>query len=167
MLIIGLIFAVVGGGVSWFLGSDTSLTCRRSTDTCILENTSMHGRKEIVASLPLSRLKSAEVESRKGSTRKSGNRGKPTYQVVLHTEDGTIPFSNVWTGDHEAHQQNASDINTYLASSKENLSIVQSGKTVRIIGYLFFVIGCLAFLGGLWGMIKFFMGLGFALSGRG
>lgn len=167
MLIIGLIFAVVGGGVSWFLGSDTSLTCRRSTDTCILENTSMHGRKEIVASLPLSRLKSAEVESRKSSKRKSGSRRKLTYQVVLHTDDGTIPFSNVWTGDREAHQQNASDINTYLASSKENLSIVQSGKTVRIIGYLFFVIGCLAFLGGLWGMIKFFMGLGFALSGRG
>lgn len=167
MLVMGLIFAVVGGCVSWFMGSDTTLTCRRSTDTCILEKTSMSGRKEVTASLPLSRLKSAGVESRKGSTRKKNRRGKPTYQVVLHTDDGTIPFSNVWTSGQKAHEQSASDINTYLKSSRESLSIVQSGKTVRIFGYLFFAAGFLLLLGGLWGMIKIFMGVGIALSGRG
>lgn len=166
MLVIGLIFAVAGGSVSWFLGSDTTVTCKRSTDVCIIEETSMIGRKEIVASMPLSRVKSAEVESREGSRKKRGRR-KMSYRVVLHTDDGTIPLSNASTGDQEAHKRNAAGINNYLASSAEDFTVVQSGKTVRLVGYLFFAVGCLAFLMGLRGVIGMLLGLRSGLAGRG
>lgn len=167
MLVMGFIFAVAGGSVSWFLGADTTLTCKRSTDVCIIEKTNLAGRKEIVASIPLSRLKSAEVESKERSRKKNGNRRKPTHRVVLRTGDGTIPLSNVSTGDRELHDRNASDINRYLASTAEELTIVQSGKTVRLIGYLFFATGCLMFLMGLRGVFGMLLPLRSLLAGRG
>ena len=167
MLVIGLIFAVIGACTIWFLGADVTLTCKRSTDTCILEKTGMLGRKEVVASLPLSRVKSAEVESRKGSINKDGRRGKPTYQVVLRTDDGSIPFSNAWTREREAHQRIASDINTYLGSSQESFSIVQSGKSVRLVGWLFLAGGSFAFFRGLRGVLKMWQTFRSVLSARG
>jgi len=166
MLGMGLIFAIVGGCVSWFLGSDTILTCQRSRDTCILEKISMFGRTEVVANVPLSRVKSAEVEGQKGSRTKSGSRRRASYQVVLRTDHGTIPFSNVWTWEQKAHMTTPSSINSYLASSEESLSIVQSGKVVRLIGYLFIAAGGLAFFRGLRGVINMFRALTCALSAR-
>ena len=166
LLIMGLIFTVAGGGVSWFLGSDITLTCQRSTDTCVLESTGWTGEKKEVQRFPLSQVKSAEVESKEG-TRSGNKKKKPTYQVVLRTDDGTIPFSNVWSSDREDHEERAKAINTYLASKDETLSVVQSGKTIRLIGYLFFGVGLLMFLSGLWGIIKIFLVLGFALSKGG
>jgi hypothetical protein len=166
MLVMGLIFAVVGGSVSWFSGSDTTLTCKRSTDVCLIEETSMAGRKEIVASIPLSRVKSAEMEVREGSRKKRGRR-KSTYSVVLRTTDGTIPLSNASTGDQEAHKRNADSINNYLASSAEDFTIVLSGKTVRLVGYLFFAVGGLVFLVGLRGVLGMFRVLRSATAGGG
>jgi hypothetical protein len=166
LLIMGFIFAAAGGGVSWFLGTDTTLTCQRSTDTCVIEATGITGGKKEVNRFPLSRVKAAEVDSKEG-TRSGNKKGRTTYQVVLRTDDGTIPLSNVWSSDRESHQENADAINRYLASSEENLSVVQSGKTVRLIGYLFLAIGTLMFLGGLWGIIKLFLILGFAVSKGG
>lgn len=163
LLIMGFIFAVAGGCVTWFFGSDITLTCQRSTDTCVLEATGLTGAKKEVNRFPLSRVKSAEVDSKEG-TRSGNKKSKPTYQVVLRTDDGTIPFSNVWTSDRSAHQENAKAINRYLASSEENLTIVQSGKTIRLLGYLFLGVGTLMFLGGLWGVLKIFLVLGFAVS---
>ena len=167
MLVMGLIFAIVGACVVWFLGSDATLICKRSTDTCILGKTSMLGRKVVVASLPLSRVKSAEVESHEGIRTTNNRGGKPTYQIVLHTDDGGIAFSNAWTGDIKAHKQNAANINTYLSSSEENLVVVQSAKTVRLIGYLFLAVGSFAFLSGLRGILRIFGALGFRLSAPG
>jgi hypothetical protein len=168
LLIAGLIFAIVGGCVIFFLGSDTTLTCQRSTDSCMLEKTSFLGRKEVVAKFPLSRLKSAEVESKKGGRRKSGSsHNKPTYLVVLRTDDGTIHFSDVWTGNHETHRKTASDINSFLASSEESLSVVESGKNVRLFGWLFLAVGGLAFLRGFRGIFRMFRTLGFAFPVRG
>jgi hypothetical protein len=166
LLILGFIFAVAGGSVSWFFGSDITLTGQRSTDTCVIEATGMTGGKKEVNRFPLSRVKSAEVESKEG-TRSGNKKKKTTYQVVLRTDDGTIPFSNVWTSDREAHQKNAAAINRYLASSEESLSVVQSGKMIRLIGYLFLAIGSLMFLSGLWGILKIFLVLGFAVSKGG
>jgi hypothetical protein len=165
MLIGGFISAIIGGCVLLFQGSDTTLTCQRSTDSCILEKTSLFGRKEVVASLPLSRVKSAEVESHHSMS--NSRRGKPTYQIVLQTDDGGIPFSNAWTQDIKAHKQNAANINTYLSSSEESLVVVQFAKTVRMIGYLFLAVGCLAFFGGLRGILRMFLSLGSILSARG
>lgn len=153
MLLMGLVFAVVGGCVSVFLGFDTTLTCKRSADTCILEKTSIRGEKEVVASLRLGQLKSADVESKTSNSNKRRS-SKLTYQVVLRTDEGPIPFSNTWSSDREAHQKNATRINRYLASSEESLSIVQSGKTVRILGIVFFAAGFLLLLGGLRGIFK-------------
>jgi len=66
-----------------------------------------------------------------------------------------------------AHQQTASDINVYLASSGESLSLAQSGKTVRIIGGLFFAVGGLAFLRGFHGILKLVRSFGFARPAGG
>lgn len=159
MLIVGFIFAVIGGCVIWFLGSDITLNCQRSTDTCILEKSDMLGRKEVVASLALSRLKSAEVAATEGGRRSDGRRKRPTYQVVLHTADGNIPFSNAWTSNYDAHKRTAGEINTYLASSNEHLTLVQSGKFVRLIGWVFLASGGLAFLRGLRGTLAMFRSL--------
>jgi hypothetical protein len=164
-LVAGVILTIVGACLLWFLGSDITLTCKRSSDSCILEKTSMLGRKEVVASLPLSRVKSALVESHQ--SRGKGGKNKPTYQIVLKTEDSSIPFSNAWTRDIAAHKQNAAHINTYLSSSEESLVVVQSAKTVRMVCYLFLAVGVLALLGGFWGIVKMFLSLGSIFSARG
>jgi hypothetical protein len=153
-LISGFILVVAGACVILFLGSDVTLTCKRSTDTCILEKTNVFGRKEVVASLPLSRVKSADVESHQAIS-KAQNRN-PTYQIVLKTDDGNIPFSNAWTREIRAHRQNAAKINNYLSSSKESLVVVQIAKTVKLVGYLFMAVGCFALLRGFLGVLNIF-----------
>jgi hypothetical protein len=90
-LISGFILVVAGACVILFLGSDVTLTCKRSTDTCLIEKTNVFGRKEVVASLPLSRVKSANVESHQAISKTQ--KRNPTYQIVLKTDDGNIPFS--------------------------------------------------------------------------
>jgi hypothetical protein len=153
-LISGFILVVAGACVILFLGSDVTLTCKRSTDTCLIEKTNVFGRKEVVASLPLSRVKSADVESHQAIS-KAQNRN-PTYQIVLKTDDGNIPFSNAWTREIRAHRQNAAKINNYLSSSKESLVVVQIAKTVKLVGYLFMAVGCFALLRGFLGVLNIF-----------
>ncbi len=166
LLIMGLVFTVAGGCVSWFLGGDTFLTCQRSADLCVLEKSNLLGQREVVQSFPLSQLKSAEV-TEKRSTRKRGKKGSTTYKVTLNTSDGTIPFSGVSSSDHSQHQQNADAINAYLASKEESLSVVQSGKIVRLIGYAFFGVGLLMLLGASWRIFKALLTLGFVLGAKG
>jgi hypothetical protein len=153
-LISGFILVVAGACVILFLGSDVTLTCKRSTDTCILEKTNVFGRKEVVASLPLSRVKSADVESHQAISK--AQKRNPTYQIVLKTDDGNIPFSNAWTREIRAHRQNAAKINNYLSSSKESLVVVQIAKTVKLVGYLFMAVGCFALLRGFLGVLNIF-----------
>ena len=159
LLVAGFILVVTGACSIIFLGSDVTLTCKRSTDTCILEKTGVFGRKEVVASLPLSRVKSAQVESHGVNTGHSGKTrgtGKPGYQIVLKTDDGNIPFSNAWTREISAHKQNAAKINNYLSSSNESLVVVQFAKTVKLVGYLFLAVGCFALLRGFLGVLNIF-----------
>jgi hypothetical protein len=153
-LISGFILVVAGACVILFLGSVVTLTCKRSTDTCLIEKTNVFGRKEVVASLPLSRVKSAEVQSYHSTS--NSRRWRPAYQIVLKTDDGNIPFSNVWTGEIRAHRQNATKINNYLSSSKESLVVVQVALTVKYVGYLFLAVGCFALLRGFWGVLNIF-----------
>lgn len=168
MLVAGLILAVVGVCVIVFLSSDIILTCQRSTDTCTLEKSTMFGSRVTMKQFPLSRLKSAEVASREGSMTNRRSRNSPSYQVVLRTDEGAIPFSNTWTSwGQKAHKQTATEINSYIASSKESLSIVQSGKPIRLFGYLFLAVGGLVFLGGLRGILRIFRVFGSLLSARG
>ena len=153
-MIAGFILVVAGACVILFLGSDVTLTCKRSTDTCVLEKTNVFGRKEVVASLPLSRVKSAEVVSHQAISK--AQKRNPTYQIVLKTDDGNIPFSNAWTGEIRAHKQNVAKINNYLSSSNESLVVVQFAKTVKYVGYLFLAVGCFALLRGFLGVLNIF-----------
>ena len=157
-LIAGFILVVTGACSILFLGSDVTLTCKRSTDTCILEKTGIFGRKEVVASLPLSRVKSAEVESH---TVNNGKRWptKATRQIVLKTDEGSIPFSNAstnWTREIRVQKQNAAKINSYLSSSKESLVVAQVALTAKFVGYLFLAVGCFALLRGFLGVLNIF-----------
>lgn len=157
-LIAGFLLVVIGACSILFLGSDVTLTCKRSTDTCILEKTGTFGRKEVVASLPLSRVKSAEVVSYGVN---NGNRWptKATRQIVLKTDEGSIPFSNAstnWTREISVQKQNAAKINSYLSSSKESLVVVQVALTAKLVGYLFLAVGGYAFLRGFWGVLRIF-----------
>ena len=156
-LVAGFILVVAGACSILFLGSDVTLTCKRSTDTCVLEKTNVFGRKEVVASLPLSRVKSADVESHQAISK--AQKRNPTYQIVLKTDEGSIPFSNAWTNwtrEVNDHKQNAAKINSYLSSSKESLVVVQVAKTVKFVGYLFLAVGCFALLRGFWGVLRIF-----------
>lgn len=166
LLIMGLFFSVGGAFMSFFLGSDITFTCQRSTDSCVLESTGWAGEKKEIRRFPLSQVKSAVVESKERTRSGKNNRSKPTYQVLFRTTDGDIPFSNVWTSNHEGRAADATAINRYLASSEESLVVVQSGKIVRLIGYLFFGIGLLMLMGGVRGILKTFLLLGFALQKR-
>ena len=164
LLIMGLIFTVAGGAMSFFLGSDITLTCQRSADSCVLDSTGWSGEKKELQRFPLSQLKGAEVDSKEGTSSGKSKKKTTTYQVVLRTKDGTIPFANVWSSDREAHQANADAVNRYLRSTEETLSVTHSGKTIRMIGYLFFGVGLLMFLGGVWGIIKLLLMLGFVVA---
>ena len=158
LLVAGAILVVTGACGIFFLGSDITLTCKRSMDTCILEKSSLFGRKEKVTSLPLSRVKSAQVESHTSDNAKRRT-GRPSYQIVLKTDEISIPFSNSstnWAREVSDYKQNAAKINSYLSSSEESLVIVQSAKAVKLIGYLFLTFGSIAFLRGFWGVLRIF-----------
>lgn len=165
-LLVGALFAAIGACVVWFLGADVTLSCQRSDNSCQLVKSNPWGKQETVSQFPLSHLKSAEVVSKQGTGKVRGRNKKTKYQVVLHTETGTIPLSNAWTQNREAHSHNVTMINTYLRSKNEHLSVVESGKVVRIIGIVFLVAGLLALLRGVWGMLKMMLGLGFLLAAR-
>lgn len=150
----------------WFFGSDVTMTCQRSADTCVLEKTTTFGSTQVVSSFPLSRLKSARVETQQSKSSKKKNKKKTTHRVILITDDGEIPFSSVRSSDHSEHQQRADAINSFLKSSKEHFSITQSGEIVRWIGYLFSLIGILVFLRGLWGIFKKMLITGVTIAAR-
>lgn len=165
-LVMGVIFIVAGACVALFLGFDVTLTCKRPANTCVLEKTGLFGTRDVITTLPLDQLKSAEVESKQG--RRNGNgSGKPTYRVVLHTEGGTVPVSQAWTNNKGSHRKTASEINAFLASQKEDLTVVESGKTIRMVGWLFFAAGCLSFLGGIRGMFRTLFSFGRIVSRLG
>jgi hypothetical protein len=63
ILVIGLIFAVIGGCKAWFLGPDLTLTCKRSTDACILEKTNM---KRLLNCLKVLALSAITASAAKG-----------------------------------------------------------------------------------------------------
>jgi hypothetical protein len=166
LLLAGALFATIGACVVWFLGADVTLSCQRSDNSCHLVKSYPWGKQETISSFRLSDLKSAEVVSKQRSGKARGKNKKTKYQVVLHTEGGPIPLSNAWTQNREDHLQTAAKINDYLRSSNEHFSVVESGKFVRVIGILFFVVGVLALLRGLWGMLKMMLKLGFLLAAR-
>jgi hypothetical protein len=166
LLLLGALFTAIGVSVVWFLGADVTLSCRRSDNSCQLVKSNPWGKQETVSQFPLSHLKSAEVVSKQGTGKARGKRKKTKYQVVLHMETGTIPLSNAWTQNREVHSHNVTMINTYLRSKNEHLSVVESGKVVRIIGIVFFVVGLFVLLRGAWGILKMMLGLGFLLAAR-
>ena len=166
LLLVGALFATIGACVVWFLGSDVTLSCQRSDNSCHLVKSNPWGKQETISSFPLSHLKSAKVASKQGTAKARGKNKKTKYQVVLLTEGGSISMSNVWTQNQDDHLQTAAKINDYLRSNNEHFSVVESGKFVRVIGILFFVAGVLALLCGLWGMLKIMLKLGFLLAAR-
>ena len=160
LLLMGLVFAVAGGCVAWFLGVDTTLTCNRPANTCVIEQSGLAGRTKEVARFPLDQLKSAEISENRTS------KGKATWQVVLVTTEDRIPLSNVSTSDRSSHQQNADSINAFLDSSGETLTIFQSGRLLRILGFLFLGIGGLMLLAGAWALVKVLLAVGLAIAAR-
>jgi hypothetical protein len=166
LLLIGALFATVGACVVWFLGADVTLSCQRSDNSCQLVKSNPWIKQETISRFPLSNLKSAEVVSKKGTGKARSKSKKTKYQLVLNMEEGPIPLSNVWTQNRNVPSQNAANINNYLRSSNEHLSVEESGKVVRIIGSVFFVIGLLALLCGALGMLKKMLKLGFFLAAR-
>lgn len=161
LFLMGLIFAAAGLAVVYYLGHDTELNCRRTVNRCVIEKTNVFGDTEVEETIRLGSLAGAEVIEKRDSD------GDYTYKVMLITDEGRIPLSSVSTSDRKSHRENAQKINNYVNSFNETLELVESGKWIRIFGFVFAGIGGLMFLGSLAGLLKFIVLLGVMLSGRG
>ena len=71
-----------------------------------------------------------------------------TYRVVLTTEDGDVPVTDMYSSGYDDKRQLADDINTYLAASGSDpvefrSSIMSSMGIFILLPILFFIIGVL------------------------
>ncbi len=148
LFFMGLIFTGVGLAVVYFFGHDIELNCKRTVNRCVIEKTNVFGETETVETFMLSSLAGAEVIEKRDSD------GDYTYKVMLITDEGRIPLSNVSTSDRSSHRKEAGKINNYVNSYDENLQIEESGTFVKIFGFAFAGIGGLMLLGSLGGLLK-------------
>lgn len=148
LFIIGVAFIGMGLAIVYYLGKDINLTCNRSTDKCIIAETNIFNETEIIEELQLKKIAGAEVIQKRDSD------GDYTYKVMLITNQGRIPLSNMSTNDHSSHRKTAVEINNFVNSKMEKLEILQSGNLAKIIGFVFAGIGVLMFLGSLAGIFK-------------
>ncbi|OGI02706.1 MAG: hypothetical protein A2Y25_11185 [Candidatus Melainabacteria bacterium GWF2_37_15] len=149
LFVMGLIFAGAGLALVYYFGQDIKLNCARSLNQCVIEKTSAFGDEEIEEFFKLSSLAGAQVIEKKDSE------GDYTYEVLLITDQGRVPMSDFSSVDHNLHKMNAEKINNYVRSLEESLEIKQSGKLIRIIGFVFAGIGGLMLLGFLLGLLRF------------
>ena len=153
LFFMGIIFLASGLAVIYFMGKDINFMCSRSADSCIIEETNVFGKTEVVETLELRKLAGAEVIEKRGSD------GDYTYKVVLITNQGRIPISEISSSNHRAHRENAKKINSYVNSYDEKLEIEQSGTFAKIFGFVFAGVGCLLLLGSLGFLLKFVLKL--------
>ena len=149
LFVMGLIFAGAGLAVVYYFGHDIEMNCIRSINQCVIQKTSAFGNEEIEESFKLSSLAGAQVIEKRDS------KGDYAYKVLLITDQGRIPMSDFSSNDHNLHKMNAEKINDYMRSLEESLEIKQSGKLIRIFGFVFAGIGGLILLGSLLGLLKF------------
>lgn len=147
--IMGIIFAATGLSISYFLGNDINFECSRSSDICVIEESNFLGKIKAKKTIVLRKLAGAEVIEKKDSEEDS------TYKVVLITNQGRIPFSNMSSNDRISHRKISDKINSYVNSEQESLIINQSCNIPRVIGFVITGIGGLLLLVAFIGLLKF------------
>ena len=148
LFIMGVIFAAAGLAIVYYFGKDIKLNCVRTENQCIIEKTNVFGEKTIDETFALNSLQGAEVIEKRDSD------GDYTYKVMLKTTEGSIPLSSISTSDRSGQNKDARKINAFINSMDENFELIQSGKFIKIFGFVFAGIGGLMLLGSLGGVLK-------------
>ena len=130
-LVLSLIFMAAGLAIVYFMGSSFTLTCHRNENTCIIEEDNIFRDKEINATLNLSDIEKAEVVESRDS------KGKSHYQVMLATHEMRVPIADFLTGKYSSCRKKADQINRYINSSDQEISVSESGKLPMLLGLFF------------------------------
>ncbi len=160
LFIPGIIFAMAGLAISYYLGEDNAFICSRTTNKCIIEETNMFGETSINKSLNLKKLAGAEVLEKRNSDRVY------TYKLMLITNQGRVSLSKISADVRHSHSKNAKKINAYVSSSQNRLEIKKSGKFVRIIGFIVAGFGVIMLLGAIGSLLKLIISLFITLVKR-
>lgn len=160
LFVMGAIFTGVGLAIVYYFGHDIYLTCNRTVNRCVIEKTNVFGKTTTEETFRLNSLAGAEVIEKRDSD------GDYTYKVMLITDEGRIPLSNMSSSDRSSHRKNANKINNYVNSYQEDLAIEQSGTIIKVFGFVFAGVGALMLLGSLGGVFKLIILLLVMLSRR-
>ncbi len=144
----GLIFTCAGLAVVYYLGKDINFSCSRAADRCLIQKTNVFGDIEAFEEIELRKLAGAEVIETRDSD------GDYIYKVVLITNRGRVPLSNMSSSECRSYRKTADKINNYVASDEERLDIEHSGSFMKIIGFVFAGLGGLMLLGSFAGLFK-------------
>lgn len=140
VIIVGIICLALGVGLVYFFGHDIELSCMRSKNQCFIEKTNILGNNKQAISFPLNTLTGAKVSKKRGT----GSDREYTYKLIIRTTTDEIPFTDSSSGDYISPNMQAAEVNAYVASKQEELSIEHNSLIVKLVGLLFGGAGLLA-----------------------
>ena len=147
-MVLGLIFLGVGSAFLVFVAADYSLLCNRSEDLCSLHKKRMFRERETIAQFAVQELQGAEIQESRDS------KGKSHYQVMLVTTNIRIPYTDGMNLSYGECSKTTAEVNSFLKSTKELLSLTQSGLMLKLFGLLFAAIGAYVVLQSLLAMVR-------------
>ena len=130
-MVLGLIFLGVGSAFLVFVAADYSLFCNRSEDLCSLHKKRMFREREAIAQFAVQELQGAEIQESRDS------KGKSHYQVMLVTTNIRIPYTDGMNLSYGECSKTTAEVNSFLKSTKKQLSLTQSGLMLKLFGLLF------------------------------
>jgi len=147
-MMLGFIFLGVGCAFLIFVAADYSLLCNRSEDLCSLHKKRMFHERETIAQFAVQDLQRAEIQESRDS------KGKSHYQVMLVTTGIRIPYTDGLNLSYGECSKTSAEINAFLQSTKEQLTLTQSGLMLKLFGLLFAPIGAYVVLQSLLAMLR-------------
>lgn len=135
LLVFGIVFALVGLGVTYYFALDTSFVCNRANNLCSIQETNIFGVKKERIQMNIANLQSARADEAS-----SGRNSRP-YNVILQTSSGDVRLLGVYKLTSAEGNWIANQINTFINSQQDKIEINDSGKSTKFWGLFYAAIG--------------------------
>lgn len=141
--LMGGVFTTVGLAVGLTLGGETTLECDRTLPSAQCQITSSSWIETHTQTLPVNQMLGAEVESSHSSD------GGYTYRVVMLTQEGRVPLTDVYSSGMTHYSDQAKQINQFLQNPDQpHLRLRQDNRWWGLLFLVAFGGGGLAILFG-------------------
>lgn len=147
-MMLGGIFLAVGVAFLAYVAADYSLLCTRAEDLCSLHKKRLFRERETIAQFAVRELQGAEIQESRDS------KGKSHYQVMLVTHDMRIPYTDGMNLSYGECSKTSAEINAFLKTNREQLTLTQSGLLLKLFGLLFAAVGAYVVLQSLLALVR-------------